>query len=101
MTLAPLRVRHDPSLKKVRTTNKDLNFPSRTKCLFEKGKIGSGPTRKSNTALKGVQDSSNVSGATPAGVARVTPHGDSTVKRASTQPQVLKQRLEGYCQGYR
>ena len=100
MTLAPSRVRHDPSHEKVRMTDKGRKHPSRTKRLFEKGKIGSGYIRKSNTALEGVQDSSNGSRATPAGAAHVTPHGDSTVKGSSTRAQVLKQRLGGYYRGY-
>ena len=68
MTLAPPGVRPDPDAEPADRGPKPL---FRSEQLLEKGEIES--IRKGKKTLEGVKDSSKGSGATPAGVARVTP----------------------------
>ena len=63
MTLAPPGVRHNPNAK---PTDRSL-------CPSSVMNIKSASVRLGNITLEGVKDSSKGSGATPAGVAHVTP----------------------------
>ena len=70
MTLAPPGVRHDLNAKSADQSLKPLFHGGRHP---EKGEIKSASIRKGSITLEGVKDSSKGSGATPVGVARVTP----------------------------